>query len=260
MTESPTTALTPLTEKQEATIYSPEQEWSDDFALKIAVQDFNAAEVFRNQNHDWRWRTHFSLYEGYCEQKMWEGTRIPRSSLPIYLCFEQVESMLPKILSAIFSDQPWFQADPGPGTTAAEAREVRDLLLTQMDQTGVREVFRRWIKSGLIHGNGIMGLSWLQRDKKIKKYVSTYQQQFQTLSLGEQQLQIPMGFRRMLEMKFEEMLRKFGEGEIPVPSFWGGYRVAPRTIEFWQGGPHRLHDRFLYTRDETGWQIARLAP
>jgi len=66
--------------------------------------------------------------------------------------------------------------------------------------------------------------------------------------------------RRLLEMKFEEMLRKFGEGEIPVPSFWGGYRVAPRTIEFWQGGPHRLHDRFLYTRAEEGWQIARLAP
>ena len=66
--------------------------------------------------------------------------------------------------------------------------------------------------------------------------------------------------RRMLEMKFEEMLRKFGEGEIPVPSFWGGYRVAPRTIEFWQGGVHRLHDRFQYRRADGGWQIERLAP
>lgn len=66
--------------------------------------------------------------------------------------------------------------------------------------------------------------------------------------------------RRLLEVKFEEMLRKFGEGEIPVPSFWGGYRVTPMTIEFWQGGPHRLHDRFLYTRHVAGWRIARLAP
>jgi len=66
--------------------------------------------------------------------------------------------------------------------------------------------------------------------------------------------------RRLLEAKFEEMLRKFGEGEVPVPSFWGGYQVAPRTIEFWQGGPHRLHDRFMYSRDEAGWKIARLAP
>jgi pyridoxamine 5'-phosphate oxidase len=66
--------------------------------------------------------------------------------------------------------------------------------------------------------------------------------------------------RRMLEAKFEEMLRKFGDGEIPVPSFWGGYRVTPRTIEFWQGGAHRLHDRFLYSRDGDGWKIERLAP
>lgn len=66
--------------------------------------------------------------------------------------------------------------------------------------------------------------------------------------------------RRVLEAKFEEMLRKFGQGEIPLPSFWGGYRVTPKTIEFWQGGHHRLHDRFLYSRTETGWSIARLAP
>ena len=66
--------------------------------------------------------------------------------------------------------------------------------------------------------------------------------------------------RRMLEAKFEEMLRKFGDGEIPVPSFWGGYRVTPKTIEFWQGGAHRLHDRFLYSRDGDSWKIERLAP
>lgn len=66
--------------------------------------------------------------------------------------------------------------------------------------------------------------------------------------------------RRMLEAKFEEMLRKFGQGEIPVPSFWGGYRVTPKTIEFWQGGRNRLHDRFLYSRAGAEWRISRLAP
>ena len=69
-----------------------------------------------------------------------------------------------------------------------------------------------------------------------------------------------IGARQILEAKFKEMVRKFGEGEIPVPSFWGGYRVTPHTIEFWQGGRNRLHDRFLYSRNETGWTIARLAP
>ena len=67
--------------------------------------------------------------------------------------------------------------------------------------------------------------------------------------------------RALLEMKWEEAKRKFQEGHVPMPSFWGGFRVAPRDIEFWQGRGHRLHDRFLYTRLEEGnWKIERLAP
>jgi len=67
--------------------------------------------------------------------------------------------------------------------------------------------------------------------------------------------------RSLLEQKWEEMKRKFADGEVPLPSFWGGYRVVPHEIEFWQGRPSRLHDRFLYTRQPDGsWNIARLAP
>jgi pyridoxamine 5'-phosphate oxidase len=66
--------------------------------------------------------------------------------------------------------------------------------------------------------------------------------------------------RQILEAKFEEMVRAFGNGEIPVPSFWGGYRVVPATIEFWQGGARRLHDRFLYSRATSGWNLERLSP
>jgi pyridoxamine 5'-phosphate oxidase len=70
--------------------------------------------------------------------------------------------------------------------------------------------------------------------------------------------------RAILEMKWEEMKRKFREGEVPLPSFWGGYRVVPRDVEFWQGGESRLHDRFLYSRTDADsgapWRIERLAP
>ena len=67
--------------------------------------------------------------------------------------------------------------------------------------------------------------------------------------------------RRLLEMKWDEMKRKFSRGEIPLPSFWGGFRVVPCEFEFWQGRENRLHDRFRYTRQDDGaWWIERLAP
>jgi pyridoxamine 5'-phosphate oxidase len=67
--------------------------------------------------------------------------------------------------------------------------------------------------------------------------------------------------RALLEAKFDEVKRKFANKEVPLPSFWGGYRVVPRAIEFWQGRQSRLHDRFLYTRhDDDNWYIERLAP
>ena len=67
--------------------------------------------------------------------------------------------------------------------------------------------------------------------------------------------------RAVLEEKFEEMKYKFSHKEIPLPSFWGGYRIRPESIEFWQGRPNRLHDRFMYRRqDENKWMIERLAP
>lgn len=67
--------------------------------------------------------------------------------------------------------------------------------------------------------------------------------------------------RKILLMKLEEIKNRFKDGEIPLPSFWGGFRVVPKTIEFWQGGPARIHDRFLYTRQPDGsWTLDRLAP
>ena len=70
----------------------------------------------------------------------------------------------------------------------------------------------------------------------------------------------PIPTRALLEEQFQAMRRKFSEGDIPMPDFWGGYRVVPERIEFWQGGEHRLHDRFLYTRQPGGWHIEQLQP
>lgn len=66
--------------------------------------------------------------------------------------------------------------------------------------------------------------------------------------------------RSVLEGRFAELRRKFADGEVPLPSFWGGYRVSPASIEFWQARHNRLHERFVYTRVADGWSIDRLAP
>lgn len=69
--------------------------------------------------------------------------------------------------------------------------------------------------------------------------------------------------RGVLEGKYLELKEKFADGKIPVPSFWGGYRIKVDSMEFWQGGEHRLHDRFIYVKpeqDQSGWDISRLAP
>jgi pyridoxamine 5'-phosphate oxidase len=71
----------------------------------------------------------------------------------------------------------------------------------------------------------------------------------------------PISARALLEQQVQIIRRKFGDGEIPMPDFWGGYRVVPQRIEFWQGGEHRLHDRFLYRRGAAGdWTIEQLQP
>jgi len=66
--------------------------------------------------------------------------------------------------------------------------------------------------------------------------------------------------RQILLAKFEELKRQFADGHVPKPEGWGGFRVIPETIEFWQGGSARLHDRFLYTLNGEAWKIERLAP
>ena len=66
--------------------------------------------------------------------------------------------------------------------------------------------------------------------------------------------------RTALEAGLAEVEERFAEGDVPLPPYWGGYRVRPETIEFWQGRESRLHDRIRYLRSGEAWRIERLAP
>jgi pyridoxamine 5'-phosphate oxidase len=90
---------------------------------------------------------------------------------------------------------------------------------------------------------------------------------FRSRSLGSrlgawasQQSEVISG-RDVLEDRVRELARRFPEGEVPRPPFWGGFRVWPLSIEFWQGRPDRLHDRLRYQRVQSGgWRLERLSP
>jgi len=115
--------------------------------------------------------------------------------------------------------------------------------------------------------------AWLELERQVKisgiaerlstahvlKYFLTRPRESQLAAWASHQSK-PLGSRALLEQSFARMKDKFGKGEIPLPDFWGGYRVVPSRIEFWQGGAHRLHDRFEYLQQDQAWIIQRLAP
>lgn len=94
----------------------------------------------------------------------------------------------------------------------------------------------------------------------VLKYFVTRPRDSQLGAWASQQSK-PISSRALLMQQFESMKNKFAKGEVPLPDFWGGFRIKPHQIEFWQGGAARLHDRFEYNLQQNGsWLIQRLEP
>jgi pyridoxamine 5'-phosphate oxidase len=89
---------------------------------------------------------------------------------------------------------------------------------------------------------------------------------FRTRGLGSQigawasQQSRPLSDRNVLEQRVRELQAEFPKEDVPLPPFWGGYRIDAKVIEFWQGRADRLHDRLVFTREADGWSTQRLYP
>lgn len=94
---------------------------------------------------------------------------------------------------------------------------------------------------------------------EAERYFTTRPRNSRLAAWASRQSQ-PVPSRQLLEQQFRHMEEKFAGGEIPLPPFWGGFRVVPASMEFWQARRHRLHDRFRYRRAAQGWDIERLSP
>ena len=91
------------------------------------------------------------------------------------------------------------------------------------------------------------------------RYFHSRPKESQVAALASQQSR-PVESRDVLESHYKSLLREYENTEVPRPEHWGGYCIEPQQFEFWQGGQHRLHDRYLYSKDGAHWRITRLQP
>jgi len=97
-------------------------------------------------------------------------------------------------------------------------------------------------------------------DAEADAYWASRPRAHQIAAWASPQSQILAGGKNELTRRFEEMDRRLPQENVPRPPYWSGFRIAPRTIEFWEGKPGRLHDRVLYTNEGGRWTTAVLAP
>ena len=160
--------------------------------------------------------------------------------------------------------------------TADDSIGIRTVLLKYFDENGF-VFFTNYEskKSRQIQKNPQAAIlfPWLALERQVKiigrvekisnleslKYFSSRPKDSQVGAWASEQ-SARISSRSVLIEQFASIKKKFTKGDIPLPDFWGGYRVVPQSIEFWQGRANRLHDRFIYERQESEWTISRLSP
>jgi hypothetical protein len=167
----------PLTGEEAQRIVSPGEPWSDARAKDFVKKTFQRYETYRIQNYDKGYKRCDDTYMAVTKNKTWEGTRIPRASIPVWMGVQQIEALLPHAVGALFSDDFPFECFPKAGTTLQAARAVRDLLREQIEDLNpdvmgmtLREIVRRAYKSDYVYGVAPVEFGWQMAEKKRMLY------------------------------------------------------------------------------------------
>lgn len=162
-------------------------------------------------------------------------------------------------------------------TAAADGRpSARQVLLRGLDERGfVFYTNRTSRKAGELSQNPRAALvfHWYELGRQVRvegaveevhaeeseSYWRTRPRESQVAAWASPQSQ-PIASREALDRLYEQSAAEHPEGEVPLPPFWGGYRVVPTSVEFWEHREDRLHDRIRYVQGDTGWRRERLAP
>ena len=158
---------------------------------------------------------------------------------------------------------------------AAGRPRGRNVLLRAVDHGWVFYTNYESAKAKALEANGFAGLtfSWLSQhrqvhiegsvervtDAKSDEYFAKRPRDSQLGAWASEQSS-PIASREELQERLAEITKRFEGSDVARPPFWGGYRVVPEQIEFWQGQPSRLHDRIRYVRTELAWDKQRLSP
>jgi pyridoxamine 5'-phosphate oxidase len=162
-------------------------------------------------------------------------------------------------------------------TADADGRPaVRHVLVKAVDERGLTFFTNHGSRNGrhlAENPNAAMALYWRELDRQVSvigpasrmgdaeslEYFRTRPHEARLGAWASRQSR-PVGSRQELDAAFAEVSERFPCEDIPLPPHWGGYRLDPETIEFWQGREHRLHDRFRFTREDGAWRVERLWP